>query len=152
MKLLKNLGFGILLSCALLSPVLAGDKGSRDEAVSLTKKAVAFFGANGGAKTYAEINSNPGRFVDRDLYVYVIDTKGIILAHGATPKVIGKDLSQVRDADGTYFVQQIIALVTANKAGWVDYKWVNPVTKQIESKSTYVEPIDGLGFAVGVYR
>ncbi|MES2257977.1 MAG: cache domain-containing protein [Pseudomonadota bacterium] len=152
MKLISKIAMGVLLQCALTGAVVAADKGNRDEAVSLTKKAIAFYAANGKDKTFEEINSKPGRFVDRDLYVYVIDSSGLVHAHGANSKLIGKDLSLLKDADGKPFIVEIVTLVKANKAGWVDYQWVNPVTKQIEPKSTYVEPAGGMGFAVGVYR
>jgi cytochrome c len=48
-------------------------------------------------------------------------------------------------------VQEIMAAVSANKPGWVDYRWVNPVSKEIEAKSSYVEVQGGHGFMVGAY-
>lgn len=152
MKIIKMIAVGLMLQTAVSSAVLAAETGTKDEAISLTKKAVSFHKANGNSKAFAEINNKTGQFVDRDLYVYVLDTTGHVRAHGANEKLIDKDLIQLKDADGKPFITDIIKLVKTNKAGWVDYKWVNPISKKIESKSTYVEPVGDLGFAVGVYK
>lgn len=152
MKIIKLIAAGLILQTALLTAVAASERGTKEEATSLTKKAIAFYKANGKDKTYAEINNKSGQFVDRDLYVYVIDATGHVRAHGANAKLVDKDLIQLKDADGKAFIVEIVNMVKTNKAGWIDYKWINPVSKQIESKTTYVEPVGDFGFAVGVYK
>lgn len=143
---------GACLSFGLVAVSSAADKGTKEEAVALAHKAIAFYKANGKDKAFAEVSNKTGQFVDRDMYVYILDTKGIMMAHGANEKLIGKDLTNLKDADGKLFAQELIGLAKAKKSGWVDYKWPHPVTKQIESKTTYLEPHDGYGFAVGVYK
>lgn len=130
----------------------AADKGTKTEAVALVNKAIAYYKSNGKDKAFVEINNKSGQFVDRDMYVYVLDDKGVMLAHGANEKLIGKDLIQVKDADGKHFSIDLVALIKDKKSGWVDYKWPNPVTKQIEAKTSYLVPVDGMGFAVGIYK
>lgn len=66
--------------------------------------------------------------------------------------MIGKVLTQLKDADGKQFGLELRSLTKSGKPGWVDYKWPNPVTKKIESKTTYVEPVGDMGFAVGIYK
>lgn len=152
MKNIFKLIIGACLSIGLVAGSFAADKGTKDEAVALARKAIAYYKANGKDKAFTEISNKSGQFIDRDMYVYVLDTNGIMMAHGANEKLIGKELSQLKDADGKLFAQELIALAKAKKSGWVDYKWPNPVTKQIEAKTTYIESHDGLGFAVGVYK
>jgi signal transduction histidine kinase len=143
---------GVLLHVAAMGVAVASEKGTKEEAVALTKKAIALYKSAGKEKAYAEISDKNGKFIDRDLYVYVVDTSGHVRAHGTNPKLIDKDLSQLKDADGKNFIAELMANVKSNKSGWVDYKWTNPVSKQIESKTTYIEPVGDLGFAVGVYK
>lgn len=33
--------------------------------------------------------------------------------------------------------------------GWVDYKWVNPVTKEIQATSAYFEKVDDIVVSTG---
>ncbi len=36
--------------------------------------------------------------------------------------------------------------------GWVDYRWMNPVTRRVEPKSTYFERDGDLVYLCGIYR
>lgn len=152
MKNICRFILGACLSIGVIAASFAAERGSREDAVALVHKAIAFYKANGKEKTFAEINNKSGQFIDRDLYVYIVGMDGMMLAHGANERLIGRDMSIMKDADGKLFAREMFALMKANKSGWVDYKWPNPITRKIESKTTYIEPFDGYGFAVGVYR
>lgn len=125
---------------------------TKDEAVAMVKKAIAMAKAQGKDKLIAEVNAKSAAFVDRDLYVYVADEKGTVLAHALNPKLVGRDLNQLKDADGKPFVTEIIKIGASGKPGWVEYRWPNPVTKQIDDKVTYVEKADGVIYCAGVYK
>jgi cytochrome c len=143
---------GAVFSAGLIASANAAGTGTKEEATALIQKAIAFYKTNGKEKAYPQFNNKSGPFVDRDLYVYVVDTGGHVMAHGTNPKLIGKNLMQLKDADGKLFVMEIVEMIKAKKTGWVDYKWTNPVTKQIEQKTTLVEPVGDIGFAVGIYK
>ncbi|MFN6995035.1 MAG: cache domain-containing protein [Aquincola tertiaricarbonis] len=130
--------------------VNAADRGTKAEAKAMAQKAAALFKEK-GKDAFAVLNDKQGPFVDRDLYVAALDVSGTVVAHGANEKLVGKSLAQLKDADGKPFVQEIMAAVSANKPGWVDYRWVNAVSKEIEAKSSYVEVQGGHGFMVGAY-
>ena len=132
--------------------VSAADVATKTEATAMVKKAIAFYKANGKEKLIAEINGKNPMFLDRDLYVYVINLDGLTLAHATNQKLVDKNMAQLKDADGKPFLQEIINVGKSGKPGWVDYKWPNPVTKAVESKTTYTEAVDGLVFCAGVYR
>lgn len=151
MKKLFNamvLGLSVL---AFNGVAVAADKGTAAEAVAMVKKGVAFVKANGKEKAFAEINNPKGQFVDRDLYIMAYDMKGINVAHGSNPRLVGKNLLEIKDADGVYIIKGLIGV--ANKGnGWVDYKWPNAATKAVENKSTYVEKVDDILIGVGIYK
>lgn len=144
----------LALSAAVVAPVAhANDTvATRDEAVAMVKKAIAYAKAHGKDKMVAEINAKNAMFVDRDLYVYVADEKGTVLAHAVNPKLVGRDLNQLKDADGKPFVTEIIKIGASGKPGWVEYRWPNPVTKVVDDKITYVEKADGAIYCAGVYK
>jgi len=130
---------------------LAQQSGTKDEAVALVKKAAAHLKSAGKDKAFADFNAKDGGFVDRDLYIVVYDLQGNCLAHGANAKQIGKNLMELRDPDGKYFVKERVELGQAKDSFWQDYKFANPVTKQIEPKSMYMEKVDGLLIGCGAY-
>lgn len=148
-------GFALLAFAGFVSTsAVAAERGTADEATALVKKAVAFIKANGKEKAFAAINDPKGQFVDRDLYIFVYDMKGTNMAigNGNAAKMNGKNLIDLRDADGKYIIKGFIDLLNAKNGGWFDYKWPNPVTKNVEAKSSYVEKVDDLIVGAGIYK
>jgi cytochrome c len=146
-RIIKTLLLG-LLAGIISSLSFAADKGTADEAMANVKKAVAYLKANGKEKAFAEFNNPTGQFSSRDLYIFVFDKQGVTLSHGANKKLIGKNMMELQDADGKYFVKKFY---TVDKA-WVDYKWQHPTTKVIDQKSTYIEKVDDLLIGCGIYK
>ncbi|HEX5785519.1 MAG TPA: cache domain-containing protein [Burkholderiaceae bacterium] len=141
----------VVTALMLSSTAWAADKGTAEEATAMVKKAVAYVKANGKDKAFAEFSNQKGAFVDRDLYVMVYDMEGNNKAHGSNPKLIGKNLLEIKDADGVFIVKGLID--TAKKGGgWFDYKWPNATTKAVEPKSTYVEKVEDVLIGVGIYK
>lgn len=149
---------GVFAACfALLAgPAIAQDKskGSAAEAQAMVTKAIAHIKKAGRDKAFADISDKKGAFVDRDLYVVVYDMKGKVLAHGANEKMIGKDLIDLRDNDGKYFVKERVDMMSKSPdaKGWQDYKFMNPTTRQIEPKSMYLQRFEDLIVGCGVYK
>lgn len=143
-----------LFLAGFMAASVAVERGSREEAVALANKAAAFLKANGKDKAFAEFSNKSGQFVDRDLYVFVIDHNARLHAHGANERLIGRDLMQLRDADGRPLGRMLAEAAKAAKPTWVEYKWPNPTTKQMEEKITYLLPIPGdtIAIAVGAYK
>ncbi|MFL6709509.1 MAG: cache domain-containing protein [Massilia sp.] len=147
--LFRTLAVAVALVAA---PAFAADKGNQAEATAMVKKAVAYLKANGKDKTLAEVSNNKGQFIDRDLYISVYDLNGTVLAHGTNAKLIGKDVSALKDADGKEFIKDILAKAKSGGKGTSDYKWSNPVTKEIQAKTVYFEKSDDLVFSSGYYK
>lgn len=136
------------------SPALAQSKGTAAEAQAMVHKAIAEIKKAGRQKAFADISDPKGPFVDRDLYVVVYDMKGKVLAHGANAKMIGKDLIDLRDNDGKYFVKERVEMMSKgpDAKGWQDYKFMNPVSRAIEPKSMYLERFEDLIVGCGIYK
>lgn len=149
MKISKSV-FWVLL--CLFGFVLHQKNGTPAEAKELVKKVIEFYKTNGKKKTFTEINNPKGKFVYGDLYIFVYDLKGKCVAHGGMPSMIGKDLSELKDADGKPFVKERLEIIKSKGSGWQNYKWTNPVDKAIEEKTAYIEKYDNLIFGCGAYR
>jgi cytochrome c len=78
----------------------------------------------------------------------VQDAKGMMLAHGDSPALIGKPMADLKDVDGKPFIQEKLAITDA---GWIDYKWRNPLTKAVEPKTQYVIRVGDYVLGVGAY-
>ena len=130
---------------------VAAEFGTTAEAEAMVKKAVAEIKAAGNDKAFAEISNPKGKFIDRDLYVFVYDITGKCVAHGFNQKMIGKDLVEMKDPDGKFYVKERIEIAKSKGKGWQDYKFRNPTTNQIEPKAMYIERVNDLIVGCGVY-
>ena len=128
------------------------EQANKDEAVAMVKKAVAAVKSDGAEKAYAAFVDKGGKFVDRDLYVVVYGLNGVVLAHGANAKLIGKDLSDAQDVDGKYYVKERVALANKQADFWQDYKFVNPVSKKVEPKQMYCQRLNDTAVCAGIYK
>lgn len=134
------------------APAHAAPRGSAGEAVAMVKRASAFLQSKGRDEAFRHFNDPAGGFADRDLYIAVIEANGTMLAHGGNRRLIGKSLIDIKDADGRQFIRALLDTAHKQGSGWVDYKWPNPVTGQIETKSTYVEKVGELAILCGIYK
>jgi len=130
----------------------AGEQGNAAEAEAMAKKAIAYIKANGPEKAAKEFTTGT-TFKDRDLYIAFTDLNGNVLGHGGNAKLVGKNLTGLKDPDGKLFFQMLVDVAKTKGKGWSDsYKFLNPVTSKIESKVMYVERIDDNWIGVGIYK
>jgi signal transduction histidine kinase len=150
---LEKIALTVAVGLAVAAPLgAAASNATQAEATAMVKKGVAFIKANGKDKGYAEISSKGGSFIDRDLYLVVYGLDGVVRAHGANEKMIGKNLIELKDIDGKPFVKERVELAQSKGTFWQDYKFTNPVTKKIEPKSMYCEKLDDAVVCGGIYK
>jgi cytochrome c len=128
------------------------ERATPDEAMAMVQKTIAAMKANGVEKTIAEINSLSQQFRDRDLYISVMDMKGFLIAHGANKRMQGIDIIDLKDIDGKVYIRQRLDVLKTKDRGWQDYKFVNPVTKQIEQKTMYFQKYGDVVISCGAYK
>lgn len=91
----------------------------------MVRKGIGSIKASGKEKGYVEISDTKGQFVDRDLYLVVYRLDGMVMAHGANEKMIGKMLIDLKDVDGKEFVHERVELARTKSAFWQDYKFTS---------------------------
>ncbi|HEY1151888.1 MAG TPA: cache domain-containing protein [Pseudoduganella sp.] len=137
---------------AMTAAAAADDYATPRDAEKLVGKAVAAIRKDGAAKVYPSITGKDAAWVHGDLYPVVYDLQGKVLAHGQTAKMVGKDLIELRDADGKYFIRERIEQARAKPSFWQDYSFVDPVSKSILPKRMYCERLDETVVCAGVYK
>lgn len=157
MKSIKTQVAVAIVSCAATLAVAGAalaksEKATKEEAVSMVKKGIAYIKANGKQKAYALITGKDSQFKDRDLYLVVYGLDGVVRAHGQNPKMVNKNLISLRDIDGKLFVKERVELGKAKGSFWQDYKFTNPVTKKIQPKQMYCERLDDTVVCGGIYK
>ena len=127
-------------------------QGSADEARGLVARAKALVANQGLGSSVAALHSEAEGFVDRDLYIFLIDREGQYRLHGAKPAMEGKRVHTVPGIDGERFVRDAWAAAQGG-GGWIEYDIVHPSTGQVLPKASWVESLDSqLLIGCGVYR
>ena len=140
-----------LLSAASFSHAAVGGA-TQDQAIAMVKKGVAFIKTGGNDKGYAEITSKTSQFKFEDLYLVVYGLDGMVHAHGANEKMVGRNLIELKDVDGKAFVKERVELGKTSASFWQDYKFTNPETKRIEPKAMYCERLEQTVVCGGIYK
>ncbi|CAN7417199.1 cache domain-containing protein [Pseudoduganella sp. LjRoot289] len=141
-----------MLLAALPWTAYAQQPASRDEAVLFVKKAIIHLRQQGKDQALRDFNNPQGPFLDRELYIIVLDMNGALLADPLHPKMVGKPLVDLRDVNGKYFVREELKLAKEKGRGWVDFQWLNPLSKAMEPRSSYIEKADDLIVLTGVFQ
>jgi signal transduction histidine kinase len=129
-----------------------GQFGTAEEAKALMEKAVTYLKVNGKDKAFEAFNNKKGDFVNKDLYIFILDLNGKILSHGANEKLIGRDMMATKDKTGQLFIKKMVDLANEKGKGEVEYYWDNPVTKQVALKVSILEKVDDVIVACGYYK
>jgi uncharacterized protein len=146
---------GFLVLFLMSGPASAvSEFGTRDEAVAMVHRVQEMFKKLGAEGVFAAIKRKAPGTIDRDLYAYIVDTKNftnwVVMANGAIPTMTtGTSLWDFRDQNGLY-LGRVEAEVCKSGRGWVDFRWLNPVTQQIDDKSAYIERIGDTNYCIGV--
>lgn len=126
--------------------------GTTREAAELVERAATFYASHGREKAFAAFNDPHGQFVQRDLYLFVYDMNGSVLAHGGNPKLIGQNMLDAKDASGKAFIRERIDIATREGHGWQDYMFRNPETGENESKTSCIRRVGDVIMGCGVYK
>ncbi|MDM5176622.1 cache domain-containing protein [Massilia sp. DJPM01] len=140
-----------VLAIGMQAGAAAEEKRTPEEAIAMVKKRVAYYKEVGREKAIAAFNDPKGKFVDGSLYIFAYDMKGINLA-SPNPKIIGRNMYEVKDQNGVRTVKSYIDVAQQKGSGWVDFVWPHPQTGALQPKSAYIEKVDDILIACGIYK
>jgi len=144
----------IIAAFALSNAVSAADaeRGTPEQAVALVKRVIADIKKYGKDKVVQDVQNQLPIYRERDLYVTIGTMEGFTLANGNTPKLAGKNVLDIKDVNGKFIMRERIEIAKTKNSGWQEYSWPDPVTKEVQKKSMYVERAGDLVVACGVYK
>ena len=156
MRVLSLLAIAITLGTAL--PAAAQDQpnrracaqATRPVAQALAERAAAHLQRAGREQAFKDFQDPAGGFLDGDLYVFVFDFEGNLVASGGFPHAVGQNLIHHHEPAPTN-TRGIIKVATEQGKGWFEYLWVNPCSRRRETKISYVIRVGDLIVGVGAY-
>ena len=123
-----------------------------EQAKAMVAQALEYMDQHGTPALIEKVNADAPEFHQGELYVFVLDNAGTIMAHPIDPSFIGVDDQTGKDADGNAFLARMAAAAAGNPDGsWFDYRWPNPVTGKASKKSSWIVMRDDHVVGVGIY-
>ena len=127
------------------------DRGTAEEARDMVARAIALYDTVGATEALVKFNTAPSpEFRKGDLYIFVYDPGGMLVAHGVDQSPVGTSYEDIVDETGKKPGIEMWERADGNGV-WVDYRWPNPVTGAVEDKSSWVVRHDGYVFGAGIY-
>lgn len=117
-------------------------QGTADQARQMVFDAMVHIRSVGLEQAHLDFQDANGPFIDRDLYVFVFDRQGYYRVHGAAPQKDGTHLGEIAGLDAQQLVADAWRVCDEDQSGWVNYTITNPLTGEVQAKSSYVVPLD----------
>ncbi|HLW72452.1 MAG TPA: cache domain-containing protein [Candidatus Babeliales bacterium] len=110
---------------------------------SLIERGVEFC-ANNSMPMICHAFTHTKDFIEGELYLFLLDTKGVIYAHGDQEDLLWKNMWDYHDSFGALAVQSMVKTAKAG-ANWLTYEWAGAV------KVTFVQQIkiDDKDYVIG---
>ena len=139
-----------LVGSAQTAPAPDAYSADTQRANALLAKAVADYKAKGDA-ALAEF-SRQGAYVDGELYIYVVDTSGVMLASGGpSVSLVGKQVVSALDDDLKKAFQQAISQPEDGTVHSAEYRWWNWQHAKVERKRVFYQRVGERVISVGYY-
>jgi TRAP-type uncharacterized transport system substrate-binding protein len=127
--------------------------GTRDEAIAMVHRVQDMFKKLGAEATIQAVRHKAPGTIDRDLYAYILDLNGVVQANGAIATMVpGTNLYNFRDQNGKYMMREQLDVCKGPQHGWVDFRFLSPLTHNVDDKSSYIERMGDYCVGVGIYR
>ena len=127
-------------------------QGTTDEARELVERAVVMHQRSGSRETFLrQVTPKESGLFDRDMYVFVLDSRGTYLAFGGNAAKVGTRVQDVPGIDGDALIESIVHQADQGP-GWVEYEITNPATGKVQTKLSFVQQVDDVYVGCGVYK
>lgn len=150
MKKLATLIFVMAVFVMMANGIVsAEERGTPPDAKQMVQDALAHIKEVGPEKAFQDFSTPGGKWHNKDIYLFCYKSDGTNVCHGANKALIGKNLIELKTADGQLLIKNLITIANTKGSGWIDYQWPHPETKKTEAKRAYVVKIPGYDGLVG---
>ena len=116
-------------------------QGCADEARALVDRAVALIRGEGAGAAIKRLHQRDGGFVDRDLFIIVLDRRGYFRAFGADPSKAGKPAVAAPGVNVEELNRKTMQCADGG-GGWIEFRSMHPHTRAAVDKMAYIKPAD----------
>ncbi len=82
-------------------------------------------------------------------YFWINDLRPVMIMHPTSPKLVGQDLSGIKDPDGFQVFNEMVTVAKTKGAGMINYRWPKPGASEPVAKTSYVSLFAPWGWIIG---
>lgn len=145
---LKTLYGGILLLSGVFMFPFSGFSAAPEpqsevakQIVSLVEKAAALIETQ-GKEAFPEFRKKDSEWYKSGTYIFVNNMKGASVVNPPTPEIEGKNILDMKDANGKAFIREMIEVLKTKKSGWTEYMWPKPGKTEPSKKLSYIKKVE----------
>jgi hypothetical protein len=146
--ILRWVSFLLILAVTV---AFAAERGTLAQAQLMLARVITHYKAVGRTQALADFTAGTPPFHERDLYVVCIDRQRLVSANGAFPDNVYSSADLLRTWNGKGVGTAAWEVTGATGQGAVRFRWVNPVTHQLETKIAYFARLGEDVCGVGIY-
>jgi len=124
---------------------------SKEELMAFVEVAASYarvYGRDLATKDFMDLE---GPFVRGDVYIFAADFNGTSLALPYLPSAVGTNRLDLQNSEGVY-INRVMRSIAENGSGFFEYLWTNPISGEMEPKTSYVTKVDdGWWLGAGIY-
>ncbi|MCD5979310.1 methyl-accepting chemotaxis protein [Pseudomonas quasicaspiana] len=90
-----------------------------------------------------------GMRYNKDDYFWINDMRPVMIMHPMNAKLVGQDLSAIKDPDGFSVFNEMVAVAKEKGAGMVQYRWPKPGASEPVQKISYIKLFTPWGWILG---
>ncbi|KZN64276.1 hypothetical protein N473_15115 [Pseudoalteromonas luteoviolacea CPMOR-1] len=91
---------------------------------------------------------NTARYADSG-YFFLFDTQGDMVAHAIKPQLNGLSMTNHKQAFISFAFRSFVDKVNEKGAGFVEYAWPKPNSKEVSNKVSYIKQLPDWGWVIG---
>jgi cytochrome c len=149
---LLALGGALFVLLTLDTNLIGAERGTTIQAKTMLLKALAHYKEVGREQALGDFTAKKPPFGDHDLYVVCFDRERLVVANGGFAGDVGTRGDMLVDLNGKGVATVAWEVSTAGALGVVSYRWINPATHSLETKTMFVARIGNDVCGVGTYR
>ena len=82
-------------------------------------------------------------------YFWINDLRPVMIMHPTSAKLVGQDLSGIKDPDGFQVFNEMVTVAKTKGAGMINYRWPKPGASEPVAKTSYVSLFAPWGWILG---
>jgi methyl-accepting chemotaxis protein len=82
-------------------------------------------------------------------YFWINDLRPVMIMHPTSAKLVGQDLSGIKDPDGFQVFNEMVTVAKTKGAGMINYRWPKPGASEPVAKTSYVSLFAPWGWIIG---